>query len=206
MADRTIVFIDYENTYWAARHAFHSGARGSGRLGHVDPIPLARLITGMAPSSRILSEVRVYRGMPSPLLDPIGYRAWRAQTSQWEKSGALVVSRVLRYPIGWPKSLPGERPQEKGIDVALALDVIDLAHRGAYDVAVVVSIDSDLLPAIEMLQHMRATTGRPRVEVAAWNAPSGYSPRLKTRGTNVWCHWLHEADYRQVQDLTDYSR
>lgn len=118
----------------------------------------------------------------------------------------MVVARTLRYPSGWPNPAPGERPQEKGIDVALALDVVDLAHCGAYDVAVIVSTDTDLLPTIEILQRMRAATGRPQIEVAAWNASVGYSPRLKTQGVNVWCHWLHEADYRQVQDLTDYSR
>lgn len=206
MVERVIVFIDYENTYWAARTAFHAGAHRSGRLGHVDPMRLSSLINAKAPNPRTLVEVRVYRGMPSPLLDSVGYRAWRSQASRWEKSGATVVSRVLRYPVGWLKSLPGERPQEKGIDVALALDVIDLAHRGAFDVAVIVSIDSDILPAIEMLQRMRAATGSPRVEVAAWRPLGGFVPRLRTQGRNTWCHWLHEADYRKVQDLTDYSR
>ncbi len=205
MRDRVVVFIDYENVYWAAREAFHRGGTSSGRMGHVEPSRLASLILGMSPAPRRLEAIRVYRGMPSPFLDPRGYRAWRAQTARWEKSGASVIARVLRYPPGWPSPPPGGRPQEKGIDVALALDVVDLAHRGAYDVAIIVSVDSDLLPAIEMLQRMREDAGAPRVEVAAWRPAGGYAPRLKASGGNVWCHWLDEAAYRQVQDTTDYS-
>jgi len=25
------------------------------------------------------------------------------------------------------------------------------------------------------------------------------------KGRNLWCHWLHEADYDQVRDDTDYN-
>ncbi|MBN2177593.1 MAG: NYN domain-containing protein [Demequinaceae bacterium] len=206
MPDRVVVFIDYENVYWGAREAFHPGAQVSGRMGHIDPVRLAKVIVGKSLTLRHLEATRIYRGMPSPSLDPRGYRAWRARTARWEKSEATVVARMLRYPSIWPNPAPGKRPHEKGIDVALALDVIDHAHRGAYDVAIIVSTDTDLLPTIEMLQRMRATTGKPRVEVAAWDAAVGYSPRLRIPGSNVWCHWLHEADYRQVQDLTDYTR
>ena len=40
---------------------------------------------------------------------------------------------------------------EKGVDTAIATDMIRLAWEGAYDVAVLVSSDSDLVPAVQFL-------------------------------------------------------
>lgn len=42
--------------------------------------------------------------------------------------------------------------KEKGVDVRLALDIYKLANQNLYDRAIVVSSDSDLLPAIRMAQ------------------------------------------------------
>jgi len=65
------------------------------------------------------------------------------------RQGVVVYSRPLRYrnrtvslPDGTQHSFPTE--EEKGIDVRIALDVISLAHRRAYDVALVMSQDQDL--------------------------------------------------------------
>jgi hypothetical protein len=50
------------------------------------------------------------------------------------------VQRPLRYPKAWP----AERAQEKGVDVALAVDFVMLAVTGAHDVGILVSTDTDL--------------------------------------------------------------
>ena len=65
------------------------------------------------------------------------------------RQGVVVFSRPLRYrnrtvrlPDGTSHVvLTGE---EKGIDVRIGLDVIAGAHRGAYDVALILSQDQDL--------------------------------------------------------------
>ena len=107
----------------------------------------------------------------------------------------MTFRRPLRYPPDWPTS----KPQEKGIDVALAVDLVRLAAQGAYDVAVVFSRDTDLMPALEAVRDMRAT--RVHLEVATWKGAN----RLRFSNTNLpWCHLLDETDYRQVQDATDY--
>jgi uncharacterized LabA/DUF88 family protein len=41
---------------------------------------------------------------------------------------------------------------EKGVDTLLATDLIRLAVSNAYDVAVVSTLDADLLPAVEFVQ------------------------------------------------------
>lgn len=88
---------------------------------------------------------------------------------------------------------------EKGIDVALAVDLVRLAYQGAYDVAVVFSRDTDLIPALEAVAEMR--THRIHLEVATWKGAG----RLRFSNTNLpWCHMLDHDDYLAVQDTTDY--
>lgn len=67
----------------------------------------------------------------------------------WERDQRVrVVRRDLNYR-GWP-DIP---PREKGVDVALAIDLVESALLGQYDVAVVFSCDSDLLPAMKYLPY-----------------------------------------------------
>ena len=120
------------------------------------------------------------------------------QCDAWESGGARVISRPLRYPRGWP----AERAQEKGVDIALAIDFVTMAIEREYDVGVIMSTDTDLRPALEF------TNTRPEVRqaaVAAWRG-SGMRQRLAIPGANVWCHWLGRDDYDAVADLTNYAR
>ena len=67
-----------------------------------------------------------------------------------------------------------------------------------YDVAILVSRDTDLLPAIETVIEL----GIAHVEVATWTGAS----RLRLPGTNApWCHSLTHDDYKTVEDPTDYT-
>ena len=45
------------------------------------------------------------------------------------------------------------RSVEKGVDTAIVTDLLSLAWEGAYDVAILVSGDSDLVPGVERLQE-----------------------------------------------------
>ena len=117
------------------------------------------------------------------------------QSAAWEDSGVDVRWRLLSYPPGWPTA----PPREKGVDVAIATDIVSLALRDECDVIVVASADTDLRPAIEEAR----TRTRVKVEVAAW-----WGQRTRQRLSlrpNVWCHWLRREDYEAVRDDTDYS-
>ena len=103
---------------------------------------------------------------------------------------------MLRYPHDWP----GSPAQEKGVDVAIATDLVSLALRDQCDIAVVASADSDLIPAIEEVQNQTSV----KIEVAAWRG-SVHRQRLSVSGPRVWCHWLTREDYERVRDDTDYN-
>ena len=95
--------------------------------------------------------------------------------------------------------------QEKGIDVALAVDLVMMVARHECDVAVVFSSDTDLLPAIEAAIALRPGDS-PCCEVAAWAGP-GMRPRaLSVRGARLRQHLLGPDDFRAVADVNDYAR
>lgn len=112
-----------------------------------------------------------------------------------------VIARGLRYPPDWPAT----RAQEKGVDVALTVDFLQMAMLGEFDVGVIMSTDTDLKPALEAVLRLRPLGG-PICEVAAWARPDGgHCPRLSVPAAKMWCHWLSEADYLSVADRTDYN-
>jgi uncharacterized LabA/DUF88 family protein len=77
------------------------------------------------------------------------------QCAAWESKGAIVIARALRYPAGWPET----KPQQKGVDVALAIDFVTMAIDGQYDVGVIASTDTDLKPALEKTFNDTARRG-----------------------------------------------
>ena len=80
----------------------------------------------------------------------------------------------------------------------IALDMATGALLDEYDVAILVSADTDLIPVVE-----RVRAAGKRCEVAAWRSLDGRAPRLSLPG--LWCHWLDEEDYERVRDDTDYT-
>ena len=194
MPERVVLFVDYQNVYSSARRTFHANS-GPGRLGQTWPLAMGELICAKAqlPSNRLLEQVRVYRGVPSPRQDRTGSAASRRQMDAWRTDARVEVfpHTLMRSPDG---SL-----REKGVDVHLAADLVDRAHRGLFDVAIIFSLDTDFEPAIEIARNLGVV-----VEVAAWRSDRQRTDRRLVRNKNIWCHWLNNDDYRRVRDLTSY--
>ena len=198
---RLVLFIDAQNSYRSARESFFNVV-GPSTNGQFDPQKLGLLIQargGPVGSDCTLWEVRAYTGRPDPEKDQRTYAAHMKQCAKWDNDGVSVIHRQLRYPRRWPS----ERAQEKGIDTALAIDFVTMAVDGLYDIGVIVSTDTDLLPALEFVRTRFA--GQRHVAVAAWRSPHRRR-RLSIPGSNIWCHWLSRNDYESVADLTDYNR
>lgn len=197
-SSRVALFVDYQNAHLGALDAFYP-RRTPAAFGHLLPRALGELLVARRTKNGLpseLTEVRIYRGRPSPDRQPGAAAAADRQTASWSRQrDVTTIRRPLRYPRGWP-NVPA---QEKGIDVALAVDLVRLAVEGAFDVAIVLSGDTDLLPAIETV----ATLTDVHVEVAAWRR----QPRLRfPDGRKLWCHWIDEDAYRSVEDLTNYTK
>jgi uncharacterized LabA/DUF88 family protein len=198
MTQRVIVFLDEKNVYKSAREAFFEKTAYHTK-GNVHPLDVANLLVSKLPvgvtEPRALQEVRLYTGRPSSSIEPKSYGAHMKQCSGWEKVGVNVITRPLRYLTRTP---PGD---QKGVDVALAVDFVTLAIEGAYDVGIIFSRDSDLRPALE---YVTSKPSFPRAEVACWWSPKAQS-YLSIAGISLWSHRLIEADYKSVCDHTDYN-
>src|SRR5689334_7008385 len=99
---RIAVFIDWQNTYKAAREAF-----GLDRLpnehGNYSPLMLAKHLAagnGRGDMGKLI-RVDIFRGLPSQQRDKLGYAANRRQAAAWMQEDPNIViphSRPLRYP------------------------------------------------------------------------------------------------------------
>jgi uncharacterized LabA/DUF88 family protein len=195
------VFIDGQNVYRDAREAFHDPRRDPASFGQVIPLDLAQLLSDLGPQPRRLRQVCIYTGAPSNRRQPDAYRAHMKQRAAWLAAGVRVFARTLQYPHDWP----AQKAREKGVDVALAVDLIrfGLVER-MFDVGIVASTDTDLVPALNALVEgpVARSSGWPRVEVMTW-APN--QKRLRLPGRRIWCHNLDRQHYERVRDRTNYT-
>jgi uncharacterized LabA/DUF88 family protein len=138
---RAVAFVDGQNLFHCAKAAF----------GHTypnyDPLALARAIC--AAQKWICQQVRFYTGVPDAADDARWHHFWVAKGAQMGREGVHVFTRPLRYRNKKVKLPDGSMftfldGDEKGIDVRIALDVIRLAHRNEYDVALLFCSDQDL--------------------------------------------------------------
>lgn len=206
MTQRVAVFMDYQNVYRRAREAFGL-TEDPASSGQIYPMRVAKLITERRNEPSELVAVRIYRGLPQSNRDSKAYGAARAQISKWERSDARlqVITRSLRYPYGWPDGCGAEKPEEKGIDVSLAIDFAAMAVRGQYDVGVIFSGDSDLKPALEFVSSYDVNA---KAEAAAWLPPKRmklHPQRLTLDRRSLWCHNLNEVDFEAVRDDQDFT-
>lgn len=162
---RTAVFLDYQNMYKGAREAFGYKRDGdAAHFGNVRPYSLGRRLV-RDHADRVLHQVRVYSGVPTPQRDSKGNKIMQRKLATWVNdmpAKVEVFPRPLRYPP--------PQGREKGVDVELAVDIVRLALEDAYDIAVVVSADSDLVPALSFVVHQ--CEGK-EVETVAWAPEPG---------------------------------
>ena len=202
---RVAVFIDYQNVYHCAREAFGDPQSDPPTFGHVRPHRLGLLLKQLGETvdpDRELLEVTVYRGRPGSKSAPRLQSAFTRQLAAWQALPLTTVkSRPLRYqPIEWSFGQPTRwRGEEKGIDVLIALDIAMGARDDHYDVAVVASSDTDLVPAIDF-----ALQAGKRVETATWHSREHPIRPLRVAGRRLWNHWLDRQRFEYVRDDTDY--
>jgi uncharacterized LabA/DUF88 family protein len=198
-----VVFIDYQNLFNDARRAFGGLGEPSATSGQINPMKLAYHLVSREPlgasGPRTLKEVRIYRGRPSPSKEPKTYGAHMRQCDAWEKAGAVVIPRPLRYPSDWPET----EPEEKGIDVQIAVDIVSMAINEEFDVAILASTDTDLRPPIEAFFFLPFGEGC-AIEVAAYRSPA-FNKTLRVPDHHVWCHYIEQSDYEALRDRRDYN-
>ena len=203
-AKRATAFVDGQNLFHAAREAF----------GYDEPNYDVGALARQVCRSRgwQLTETRFYTGIPDACNNPKWHFFWTRKLAAMGRQGIIVYGRSLRYqnrrvtlPDGTQHSaLIGE---EKGIDVRIALDVTALAHRRAYDVALVMSQDQDLLEVAEEIRTIAREQQR-WITIAcafpqspdSWNRKGIDKTDWITIGRELYDQCVDPRDYHQKLD------
>lgn len=196
---RVIAFFDGQNLFHAARNAFGY------TYPNYDPMALAAAVSERQGWN--LAEVRFYTGVPNAEDDAFWHHFWTHKLAQTGRRGAVVYSRslvyrnkVVRLPDGSERAyLAGE---EKGIDVRIAVDVVSLAWRRAFDVALIFSQDQDLSEVAREIRDIARRQDR-WIKIASAFPVSLVTPNRK--GIN-WTDWIRidREIYDSCLDPRDY--
>ena len=132
---RLAIFIDGSNLYHALRSNFRR-----------HDLNFAEFTSKLC-GSRRLFRTYYYNVLQDPTQRPDGYR------EQQEFLDILRKTPYLEVRLGGTKIAQGI-PVEKGIDIMLATDLLYFAWNDFYDVAVLVSGDSDFAYALQAVKNM----------------------------------------------------
>ena len=136
--NKTAIFIDGANLY--------GGMKKHDPYMQIDFIKLSKELTG----NRQIIRVYYYTAPPILQQNPTD-----DQKNEYSKTLHFIESLKL---LPYFKVKIGSRSQftykEKGVDVYLATDMLSLAYKNGYDVAVLVSGDADYVPVVEEVQGM----------------------------------------------------
>ncbi|MDE0553567.1 MAG: NYN domain-containing protein [Candidatus Poribacteria bacterium] len=149
--------MDGQNLFYSARSAFGY------TYPNYDVRVLAKRICDQQKWK--LTQVRFYTGVPRADVNPRWYHFWIRKLAAMGRQGVVVFSRPLRYRNRTVSQSDGTQHsfligEEKGIDVRIAIDVIGLAHNGAYDVALIVSQDQDFSEVADEIRTIAQRQGR----------------------------------------------
>ena len=194
-----MAFIDGQNLYQHAKDAF----------GHHHPnYDLTKLhravcqLHGWTPNL-----VRFYTGVPSARESPMWASYWAKRLLYMKRAGIHVTSRPLRYRKETTIDAVGNEvvvvtPQEKGIDIRLALDVVSTARTRQCNVAVIFSQDQDLAEVVQEVRAIAKEQDRWLEICCAFPYGPAASSGRGIEGTK-WCR-MDQAFYDACLDPMDY--
>jgi uncharacterized LabA/DUF88 family protein len=202
MADtpvRVAVFIDWQNTYKAAREAFGLESLPS-EHGVYSPLQIAQHMAAgndRGDAGKLI-RVEIFRGLPSQRRDKVGHSANRRHSAAWMAEDPNIVIPHLR-PLRYPQD-PSEPPVEKGVDVHLAISAVEWTLTDRCDVSIIFSHDTDLLPAVEAITRLKSREG---VETASWVSDT-HRRRLRPKPP-VYHHDLDESVFIACERCINYA-
>lgn len=185
---RTILLIDGQNLFHLAKAAWGPG--GAYDWPSYDVEKLAEGLAAQNPG-RTLQEVRFYTGVPSRQANPFWNAFWTNKLRRMRDQGIIVYRG--RVNVG---------NQEKGVDVSLAIDLVQATYDQAFEVAIIVSQDADFGPAVRLAKRVAQSQGRHLAFESAFPYSEG---RVSPRGVpgTKWVQ-IDQGTYDSCFDPRDY--
>ena len=160
---RVRVFVDFWNFQLSANDVLGRSFRPDWTtLSRWLGVEAAAMISGVAASGLQFEGCTVYLSVGNGASD-VRLREWATRFLDRVAGVSVVlkervkkrppVCQICHRPVGTccHCSAPLSLTEEKGVDVAIATDMIKLAWEDSYDWAVLVSSDRDFIPAVEFL-------------------------------------------------------
>lgn len=196
---RAIAFIDGQNLFHAARETF----------GHTYPNYDVRCLAERLCRGQNwqLAGVCFYTGVPSKEDNDSLNHFWAGKLAVMGRQGVRVFTRPVRYHIRRVRLPNGANATyragvEKGIDVRIAIDVLRMAQRDEYDVALILSQDQDLSEVVREIPRVAREQKRwIRIACAFPVGPTTVNPRGIEQ--TDWIH-ITRALYDACLDRRDY--
>jgi uncharacterized LabA/DUF88 family protein len=202
-----MAFFDGQNLYRHAKDAFGY------HHPNYDPVKLHKAICAKQGWRPTLT--RFYTGVPSQIESPMWAAYWSNRVLALKRVGVSVTTRPIRYhkekvvdhngdPVlnddGTQKVITV--PHEKGIDVRLALDLVSLARKKQFDIALIFSQDQDLQEVVQEIWDIAKEQDR-WIKVAC-AFPSGSNASSERGIDKTEWYRMDKAFYDQHLDPRDY--
>ncbi len=203
------VIIDYQNVHLTAHEAFATKGDLRKYQTAINPILYAeevvrqrnrligqRTLAGATnlPEQGHLDYIKVFRGEANAEQSPFFHKCNEEQKRRWETDPRVDVEyRDLYYR--WNNETGDYVSREKGIDVLIALEAYRLTISGAYDIIIIASHDSDLIPVFEVAER-DAHAGSGRLELACWDI----NQRHRMEPAGAWTTILRKQSFVDVRD------
>ena len=153
--ERVVVFIDGSNFYHSCVESL-----GTARI-HIGKI--ANKLSG----NRELKAIRYYNAAKIQHLEPDEYRDQQrffAKIRQFDKLKLILGKLKVRSEKCTHCGKKTRYFVEKNTDVNIAIDIVDLAHKDAYDVAILVTGDGDFSGAVKLVRQFGKEVEHARFE------------------------------------------
>lgn len=133
--ERVAFFIDGSNLFHGLKDDFKNTA--------IDFISL----TDKLRRGRELARIYYYTAIPDQKINPENYKKQQGFIDALRRKDyfTVVLGRLEKRGESWA---------EKGVDVSLAVDMLEMAFRDGYDTAIIVSGDADFARAVEVVKRL----------------------------------------------------
>ena len=171
---RTLVLIDGQNLFHLAKSAWApaiSNATSPYAWPSYDVERLAGTLVARVPG-RTLSEIRFYTGVPRRSAQSFWHGFWTNKLQHLRNKGIYVYAGRV-----------GSGGREKGVDVSLAIDLVQATHELRYETAIIASQDWDFGPAVRLAKAIAKSQQRSLAFESAFPVGPGSSSRRGVPGT-----------------------
>jgi uncharacterized LabA/DUF88 family protein len=190
---KTMIFIDGQNLHHLAKEAWLGNPANTASpyaWPSYDVEKLANDLVATTPG-RLLSQIRFYTGVPDKLRNQFWHDFWSNKLRYLRRRG--IYTYRGRVSSG---------RQEKGVDVSLAIDLVQATYEQQYEVAIIVSQDSDFGPAVSLAKRIAASQNRQLSFESAFPVGPGSASSRGIPGT-TWIR-IDQSTYDACRDYRNY--